>query len=199
MKTTHVVRRAVFLLLVAVPLWSQEKTEKEEIRRTLTFTGTEAKRVVVDNLDGAIDVVGYDGTEVQLVVLKEICAESDEKIREAKQDVVLEMKEEPNKIILYVDAPWRRGDGSYHYRGYHYYGYNVKHDFELRVPRKVSLYLRTVNEGEITVKDVEGEFEVKNVNAGISMDNIIGPAKISTVNGPVKVFFRPTAATMPPA
>ncbi|HEY5615231.1 MAG TPA: hypothetical protein VIL52_04350 [Bacteroidota bacterium] len=189
MKNIRMAMTASVLVLIPVLGIGQDVSEKEEIRRTLKFTGTEAKRIVLDNTDGSITVTGYDGDEIQLVVIKEIEAESRVKIQEAKEEVILEIKEEPNKIILYVDAPWRKSDGSINYRGFHYYGYRVIHDFELRVPMKVSLYLRTVNEGEIIVKDVEGEFEIKNVNAGIEMTNIAGPAKVSTVNGPVKVFF----------
>lgn len=165
--------------------------EKEEIKKTFKFaTTSEPKKVVVDNMDGFIDVVGYDGDEVQLVAHKEICAESDGKIKEAKADVTLEIKEEANKIVFYVDAPWRGPNGSMNYRGWHYYGYEVSYDFELKVPRKTSLYLKTVNNGKITVQDVEGEFEVSDVNAGIEMTGITGPAKIATVNGPIKVTFK---------
>ncbi|MGH2568037.1 MAG: hypothetical protein ACRDGA_06825, partial [Bacteroidota bacterium] len=179
---------AVLLLTLPARAQGQEKTEKDEISRTFTFTGTEKKRVVVDNIDGSIDVAGYDGNEVRLVVKKTIEAESNNKIQEAKEAVVLEIKEELNKVILYVDAPWRTPNGI-NYRGFHYYGYRVRHDFQLLVPRKTSLYLRTVNEGTVRVHNVEGEFEVKNVNAGVELTNIAGLAQVATVNGPVKVSF----------
>lgn len=168
----------------------KDANEKEEIKKTFKFASTSGpKKVVIDNMDGFIDVVGYDGDEVQLVAHKEIRAESDRKIKEAKEEVTLEIREEPNKIVLYVDAPWRGPNGSMNYRGWHYYGYEVSYDFELKVPRKTSLYLRTVNNGRITVQNVEGEFEVSDVNAGIEMTGITGSAKVATVNGPIKVTF----------
>ncbi|MCI0707438.1 MAG: hypothetical protein L0Y80_08155 [Ignavibacteriae bacterium] len=167
----------------------QDVTEKEEIRKTFVLKGVEDKRILLDNTDGSIEVKGYDGNEIQLVVRKEIEAESERKIQEAKEEVILDIKEETDKLLIYVDAPWRRSDGSINYRGYEYYGYRVKHDFELRVPKKMSLYLRTVNQGKVTVQDVEGEFEVRNVNEGIEMLNIAGPARVATVNGPIKVTF----------
>ena len=189
MKTRILVAGVLTLVAVPTASRSQDVREKEEIRKTLKFTGSEQRRIYVDNTDGAIDVVGYDGNDVELVVHREIRAESKNKIEEAKRDVTLDIKEEPSKILLYVDAPWRRSDGSINYRGYRYYGYEVTHEFELRVPKRCNLYLRTVNQGTVTVKDVEGEFEVKNVNAGIEMTNIAGPAKVSTVNGPIKISF----------
>jgi DUF4097 and DUF4098 domain-containing protein YvlB len=65
----------------------------------------------------------------------------------------------------------------------------VQFDFELKVPIETSLYLKTVNEGDIRVENVKGEFEVKNVNGGITMNEIAGAVEARTVNGEVKVVF----------
>ncbi|MCX6134201.1 MAG: hypothetical protein NTU47_10360 [Ignavibacteriales bacterium] len=163
-------------------------SEREEIKKSFRLSDNGHRQLVVDNINGEINVVGYDGDSIELVAHKEIKAESGEKIEEAKREVTLEIREEKNKIILYVDAPWRRGDGI-HYRGWHYYGYDVTYDFDLKVPRKISLYLKTINHGKVLVQSIEGEFEVNNVNAGIEMSDINGPAIIRTVNGPIKASF----------
>lgn len=163
-------------------------SEKEEIRKTFRLSAADNRQLVVDNINGEINVVGYDGDTIELVAHRETKAESGGKIDEAKREVKLKIKEEKNKIILYVDAPWRSGDGV-NYRGWHYYGYDVIYDFDLKVPHKMSLYLKTVNHGKVLVRSVEGEFEVSNVNAGIEMNDIDGPALVRTVNGPIKVSF----------
>jgi DUF4097 and DUF4098 domain-containing protein YvlB len=49
--------------------------------------------------------------------------------------------------------------------------------------------VKTINDGDISVKDVRGEFEAQNVNGGIDMENIVGAGKACTVNGPVMVVF----------
>jgi hypothetical protein len=162
--------------------------EKEEIKKSFRLADTGHRQLVVDNINGEINVVGYDGDSIELVAHKEIKADDAEKIEEAKREVKLEIKEEKNKIILYVDAPWRTGEGI-NYRGWHYYGYDVVYDFDLKVPHKISLYLKTINHGKVLVQSVEGEFEVNNVNAGIEMSDINGPAFVRTVNGPIKVSF----------
>jgi hypothetical protein len=163
-------------------------SEREEIKKSFRLAAADHRQLVVDNINGEINVVGYDGDTIELVAHKEIKAESRDKIEEAKLEVKLEIKEENNKIILYVDAPWRSRDGV-NYRGWHYYGYDVMYDFDLKVPHRISLYLKTVNHGKVLVRSVEGEFEVNNVNAGIEMSDIIGPAVVRTVNGPIKVSF----------
>jgi hypothetical protein len=179
--------------LVVVPLGGaigqrNALSDREEIKKSFTLVSTDHRQLVVDNINGEINVVGYDGDTIELVSRKEIRAESNEKIEEAKQDVSLDIKEEKNKLILYVDAPWRAGEEG-NYKGWHYYGYDVIYDFDLKVPHKMSLFLKTVNHGKVMVRSVEGEFEVTNVNGGIEMSDINGPAVVKTVNGPIKVSF----------
>ncbi|MBM4160309.1 MAG: hypothetical protein FJ217_04325 [Ignavibacteria bacterium] len=169
--------------------FAQKVRESEEIHRSFRFAdGVQKRSLVVDNIRGGISVTGYDGMTIELIVRKEIEAESKEKIEEAKREIVLDIKEERDKVVLYVDAPWRTRDGI-NYKGWHYYGYDATYDFELKVPHKTSLYLKTVGKGKVIVEDVEGEFEVQNVNGGIEMMNVNGPADVSTVNGPVDVVF----------
>jgi len=163
-------------------------SEKEEIKKSFRLSDSNHRQLVIDNMDGEINVVGYDGETIELVAHREIKAESNDKIGVAKQEVTLEIKEEKDKVIVYVDAPWRSRDGA-NYRGWHYYGYNVTYDFDLKVPRKTSLYLKTINRGKVIVENVEGDFEINNVNGGIEMTNINGPALVRTVNGPIKVSF----------
>jgi DUF4097 and DUF4098 domain-containing protein YvlB len=68
-------------------------------------------------------------------------------------------------------------------------------DFTLQAPRDIEVRLKTVNSGDIRVRNVIGNFAVRNVNGGIEMQEIAGSGHARTVNGPVKVFFRenPTA------
>ena len=133
---------------------AQKVRESEEIRRSFRFADDVQKRsLVVDNIRGGIRVTGYDGKTIELIVRKEIEAESKEKIEEAKREIVLDIKEERDKVVLYVDAPWRSRDGI-NYKGWHYYGYDATYDFELKVPHKTSLYLKTVGKGKVIVEDV---------------------------------------------
>lgn len=107
----------------------------------------------------------------------------------------MEIKEDANSIVLYVEAPYRRRDGSIHHRAWRYYGYDVTYDFELKVPYETDLYLKTINEGEIKVKDMKGDFELNNINGGIEAIDIDGSGRIYALNGDVQAQFakNPTA------
>ena len=170
----------------AHPVW------KEEIRKVLHFKepASTSKKILVDNISGSIDVVGYDGDEVQLVVHKTIEAESERRLEEAKEKVRVDITEEEDRVLLYVDAPWRCKDGSTNFRGTEYYGFDVQCDFELKIPKKSNVTLKTVNDGRISVRAVDGDFIVHNVNGEIEMADIGGSGDASTVNGDVTVHFK---------
>ena len=165
-------------------------SEKEEIRKTLPFPEGEASdRVVVDNISGSIAVAGYDGKDVELVVHRTSHGTTVEKLKECREKIGLDVREEPGTIILYVRTPWRCGDGSVSYRLREDYGFDADFDFELRVPFRTDVLLKTVNKGAISVSNVSGAFQVNNVNGRIDMAGITGSGQVSTVNGNVGVRF----------
>jgi DUF4097 and DUF4098 domain-containing protein YvlB len=187
-------RNMIPLVLSALMLLStaygSDLKETEPIRKTVKFADqTAAHRLVVDNINGSIRVTGYTGSDVELVAYRTIRAGEKDKIEEAKQKVTLDITEKADKIVLYVNAPGRCADGGINYRGADYDGYDVEYDFELRVPVKTDVVLKTVNHGDIEVKNVQGQFEVNNVNGGIDMEDIDGSGTAATVNGSVNVRF----------
>jgi len=192
MNTTIIVTAGLLLLPAIVPsARCAETVHREVIRRTLAFSAPagSSKRLVVDNISGSINVVGTNDTEVTLVAHETIRAESEGRIGSALEKIRLEVSEEPDRILLYVDAPWRCQDGSIHDVGRDYYGYDATFDFELKVPINTDLFLKTVNDGEISVKNAQGSFRIENVNGGISAAGLAGSGEFSTVNGNIGVEF----------
>jgi hypothetical protein len=57
----------------------------------------------------------------------------------------------------------------------------------LYVPRKASLKLSTVNDGDITVRGIDGDLELQNVNGNVTATDVSGTVVAHTVNGEVKV------------
>ncbi|HYQ86972.1 MAG TPA: DUF4097 family beta strand repeat-containing protein [Bacteroidota bacterium] len=193
------------LVIPGVLLWqalspcaaARQAVYEQQIRKTFTFSAPSGgrKRLVVDNISGSISVAGATGNGVELVAHQTIRGESEARIEVAKQKVHLEISEEPDRILIYVDTPWRCSDGSIHSRGRDYYGYDVEYDFELKVPAETDLSLKTVNHGAVSVKNVEGAFHIENVNGGITMSGIAGSGSFSTVNGDIKVEFTKNPAS----
>jgi len=107
----------------------------------------------------------------------------------AKEEVRLEISRNNELFEAFVDHPGREREGRRD-RGRRSDGYRVGFDFVLKVPASASLYLRTINEGEIRVQDVAGDFDVNNINGGIEIIETAGSGRAYALNGNLKVLFR---------
>jgi hypothetical protein len=164
--------------------------EQEKIEKSFAMPASAGRRTLeIDNVWGSIEVVGSASDQAHVTVNKSIRAESKGKIEQAKKEVTLDVTQRADALKLYVNGPFRcnchdcgrsRDDD----------GYVVKMDFEVQVPRDVDIKIRTVNEGHVSVRDINGSFLVRNVNGDIQIRNIAGSGTARTVNGPVKVSFR---------
>ncbi|MCZ6821158.1 MAG: hypothetical protein O7G31_16950 [Calditrichaeota bacterium] len=181
----------VMLIVGLVVSGLAKERHKEKIEKTIAFSSaSDEKELIVDNIRGSIVVEGYDGDKVQMVVHKSISARNERKMQRAKEEVILDIEEKDNQVILYVDAPYREPNGSINYRGYRHYGYEVTHDFELKVPFKTNIWIKTINDGEISVKNVDGLFDLENINGGIEAFGLSGSGRVYALNGAVRVEFK---------
>ena len=163
-----------------------EKTEKR-----FRFSNPRAENViVVDNVFGSISVSGTGGNEVIVTMEKTIEARSETSREAAQEEVYVDIIEEDDYIELYVDGPFRDGHRrSRRFREWRSRHYEVHYNFELRIPRNTEIVLKTVNDGEIFVNDIEGDYEIHNVNGGIRMKTVGGSGEVYAVNGDVSVDF----------
>ena len=179
--------------------WDNEMPVKDQetIRRSFTVNAAgSANKLEVDNVFGSIKVTGIAGDQIQLVVTKNIKAESKDRLDAAHKEVTLDMTQSGNFVKLYVNGPFRCNcDDCYHSHGDE--GYVVHMDFELQVPLKTELNVRTVNQGNIRIENVSGDYSVRNVNGSIEMLGVGGAGIAKTVNGGLKIRFRenPTASS----
>jgi len=190
-------RRLAWMMLAAAPLFAQRHyddrswkvEDRETIRHTFDVTaGSGGKKLLVDNVSGFVHVTGYGGSQVQVSAEKHVMADSNEALAEGKRDVKLDMSQQGNFARLYVDGPFRSSNGT-NYRGDSYYGYRVVFDIDVQVPYDTELVLKTINHGDIVVKNTSGDYDINGLNGGIEMDGISGSGSVHTLNGPVKVTY----------
>jgi hypothetical protein len=62
-------------------------------------------------------------------------------------------------------------------------------DFTVKVPRRFSVDLKTINQGAILVKGVDGAHEVSNTNGSITMNNISGSVIADALNKDIIIGF----------
>ncbi len=190
MKRILMTQLLIGLIVFSTSAFDFPVKEKEEINKTLKFAKTSGEKYLqLENINGSIKVLGYGGGDVQLIAHKTIEAKSNKKVQEAKEKERLEIKEEGDTIIIFVDTPYRKPNGSVNYKGEKFYGYKVTFDFELKVPHQTNIDLETINDGDITVDGVKGNFDVHNINGGIEMLEAEGSGKVYALNEDVTVVF----------
>jgi hypothetical protein len=163
---------------------------QEKIEKAFAMSAGAGRRTLeIDNVWGSIEVIGTASDQAKLTVNKSIRAESKEKIEKARREVTLDITQQADALKLYVDGPFRC-DCHDCTRSRDDEGYVVKMDFVVQVPRDIDIKIKTVNEGRVSVRDINGSFVVRNVNGDIQLLNIAGSGTARTVNGPVKVSFR---------
>ena len=162
--------------------------EQETIQKTFTLSEP-PMRVVVDNIEGYVHVRATTGSQVRFTAHKSIRAETDSDLRQAKDDVRLEITEKPGTLSIYYDAPWRCNGENNPCRDHGRHFYSVSYDIDMEVPRDARVVLSTVNNGDINLEGTRGDFDVTGINGGITMSDIGGSGRVHTINGPVTVRF----------
>jgi DUF4097 and DUF4098 domain-containing protein YvlB len=166
--------------------------ENREIQRNINLTGSANKKVLlVDIINGSIRINGNSKNQVEINAYENIRAKTKEKLKQAKEEVTLDIFEEDNKIVIYMEGPFRnkhRG-GSVNYQGWGYYGYEVSYDVEINVPFEIELNLKTINDGDIQVENCGGEFDIENINGSINLSGMSGFGRAYALNGKMQADF----------
>lgn len=175
-------------LLAAQHGWSNWSYEDHQtINRTFTVAaGDNASKLLVDNINGHIQVTGGAGSEIQVKVEEHIRAESQSDLDKGKHDVRVDMTQDGNSVKLYENGPFRTHTGVDWDRDR--YRYSVTFDYEIQVPIGVQLELKELN-GSIEVNKSSGNFKVNTLNGKVDMQEIGGSGAVKTLNGTVRVAF----------
>jgi hypothetical protein len=129
-----------------------------------------------ENPKGSVKVTGYDG-EVILVTGTLRFRDAEKAVSNGMQRIIknafdISAEVNGNNIILLCSST----------------GKTV--DFDIKVPEKFSLKLKSLDNGNVEIFNITGEIEVENANGDISLNNITGSAVLSSVYGNISAVFR---------
>ncbi|PRX57663.1 DUF4097 family beta strand repeat-containing protein [Flagellimonas meridianipacifica] len=181
---------------------AQKKEFTEVIQKEVEVGNASESNLVVKNVFGSIEIVGYSGRTVQVEVERSILAETKSDLELGKSELQLKITKLPNKIIVRPDAPYidfdeeklryRWCDNSYDL------SYEHKLDIKVKVPNTMIIDVGTVNDGEVLVENTRGKYlKAENINGGITLTNVTGKTKVNCINGPVTISYanNPTEAS----
>jgi hypothetical protein len=198
-------------LCLASPVWVLAQDSSEKITRELTFEKKGPNNtILLANINGDINVVGYEGDKILLEVNKKITGKTPERLEKGKKEIQLGVIDRADTLIFYVEGGCNtfgklnsrnnRHDDRQEGWGYNWNDcngrgnncrteYDYQMDFVLKVPSSVNLLLSTINDGDITVENMKGAVNANNINGSIKLSNIIREVKASTINGDVDIDF----------
>ncbi|GAA0201704.1 hypothetical protein GCM10009123_06260 [Kangiella japonica] len=126
------------------------------------------------NINGSIEVIGWDKDEIELNYT--VRADSADDLKNVK----VEVKHSKQDLDIEVDI----SSGGFMSWG----GSSGEVSFELKVPRGVSINsIESIN-GSINISGVSGEIRAETVNGKIVIKNVANDVKFGTVNGDVTVY-----------
>jgi hypothetical protein len=168
------IKKIILIALIIAGISSSTFSQSEQLVINLTQTSLPGQ-LTFENPKGSIKVTGYDG-EVILVTgnlrfrdTEKIASDGMKRLQNAL-DISAEVN--GNNVILQCKTP----------------GKTV--DFDIKVPRSISLKLKSLDNGTIEIVNVNGEIEVENTDGDISLVNISGSAVLSSVYGKISAVFR---------
>lgn len=138
-------------------------------------------------ITGSIQVTGYNGSEV---IIDSKSKGNKTKVTKTKNGMKkigggdgfsLTVEERNNVVEIFSEFP------------------QSELDLLIMVPRNFSLELSAINDGDITVDNVNGSHEITNVNGGIIMKNIGGSVVANTLNEDIEITFNSVTPNGPMA
>lgn len=180
-----ILNKLIGIGLIAISTWSgfsffESENEKEQLIVHLTNSGKPGK-LSLDLVNGDIHVIGYDGKDVIIEAIAEVDNSVSRKKGNVRSDGMkritpadgfeITASEDNNNVKVQTDEVMKTIN------------------FTIKVPKKFSLKLSTVNNGNILIENVSGSFELENANGSIKMKNVSGSALANTINGDLIADF----------
>jgi len=155
------------LLTTAV---SAKVTEKFSQTYPLNANGT----IRVENVNGTVEIVGWDKAEVSLE------AEKSARTQEGLDRMHLKIEATSHSLSVKteMEKKWKFWDNM-----------NAQVHYKLMVPAGVSLEKVDVVNANIEVTGVKGEMKLTTVNGGVEASGVTGAGHFETVNGSLRVTY----------
>lgn len=170
----------VLVFFLILPAALSAYTLKDTWHRS--FEVREGVEFILDNVNGGIEIEGWDKNEIDVYAEIKIKAPSKSKAEKLLRKLEFKVDAEEDRVEIYAKRPRIRqvgflssifGDKS-----------TITIRYTVKVPSRTSLDIENTN-GGIGVDDVEGAFDFRTVNGGIEIRSFRGEGEAKTVNGAI--------------
>jgi len=171
--------------------------DPQTINRTMAWSGGQSHVLELSNINGSVRIVAENRSDVSIVATRTVDREG----RNGQPTPTVDFRQESDRLLVCGDNTHcgcrtsrrgdddRWGDWGRDDRGRDEDRARVRVDFEVRVPRAVTLNVCAVNSRTLRVEGTDGPFTINNVNGGLELVNLRGAGSAHTVNGPLDASF----------
>ena len=152
---------------------------QQDFNRTLPLSAR--GRLRLDNVNGRIEIAGWNRNEVVIRALKHGRTQESVEATEIKVDA------SPDEISIHTREPFNK-TGSSGFWSWFGIGGNDKAnvDYAIQVPRHARLANVSSVNGRVEIDNVDGDIEASTVNGQVQVQGAAGSVKLSTVNGGIE-------------
>ena len=172
---------SLLALVASAAAWAGSATET--LDRTIQLAP--GSQVVVQNLNGRVQVAAWDAPQVRLVAVKTAHAATDGRARAYLRDLEVKVEQTPGKLVIRTRTPGAEGG----VRGWlACAGVDGEVAYRLTLPREARLAASTVN-GDVEVSGLQAPVRASSTNGDVVLE-VDGEAEASSVNGNIRVSMR---------
>jgi len=172
----------------------------DKIVRELSFEKqSSSNTLIVANINGSIKVEGYSGSKILIEVERTVHAKTSARLEQGRTEVQLLHINRIDSLIVYAS----NGCNKFNYHKKNgkrewSYGwddsncdpsYDYVMNFSIKVPFGINVEVSTVNEGNVSIENVQGAVKANNVNGSIRLTALKGATKAHTINGNVDLDY----------
>jgi len=201
------------LIMVSGALTALAQSHTEKISKELSFEKKGPNNaLMVFNINGDVKVEGYEGDKVLVEVEKIIYGKTEARLEKGKTEIQLGVLDRADTLMLYIQGlctdfgkQTQKGRGHWNTKwnnwGYNWNDcgrgncnnenkdYDYEMNFTIKVPRTINVLTSTINNGDISITNINGYLLADNVNGSIRLKNISGATNASTINGDVDLDY----------
>ncbi|MFB0948265.1 MAG: hypothetical protein QMB24_19315 [Spirosomataceae bacterium] len=188
-------KKHILLLLIVIATACHAQRDKHTFSETISkeYSVNFNTTLALYNLNGDVDIEGYDGNVVRVEIKKTISAQTEDLLNEGKRDFRLSFNKNSDSLIVYISEPWdthpNRNYEKEDWQNRKPVEYQVELNYKVQVPNSLNVRASTVNGGEVVVRNVAGQLHVNNVPGGITIEDAHATTRAHTVNGNVMVNY----------
>ncbi len=171
----------VLVFLLVVPTACSAYKLKETWQRS--FEVDEGVEFILRNVNGGIEIEGWDKDEIDVFAEIKIKAPSKSKAEKLYEKLRFDVDAERDRVEIEAKRPRVRQDGLF--GGLFGDKSSITIRYTVKVPSRANLEIENTN-GGITIEDIEGTFDCHTVNGGITIRSFRGSGVANTVNGGIE-------------